>query len=212
MKLLTHELGRRRVRVAALSSAVMLALPLLGLARSPHTVRADAQSVSAGLARADLAARLATVDRANRGQPRSDVSTTTTDGSPSTTLATAAAVRAAIVTTRRVTTTKHVAPPSTRPAPRAVPPPTSPPTTAAPSHQLSGSASWYDAPTGTCAMRAAPRGTVVRVTNIANGRTTTCRVADYGPAVASRVVDLSKGSFAAIADPAQGVIQVRVTW
>ena len=99
--------------------------------------------------------------------------------------------------------------PTTRPAPKPAPTTTTQPK---PAHDITGGASWYDAPTGTCAMRDAPKGTVVHVTNLANGKSTTCTVSDYGPTMQSRVIDLSKGNFAQIADPAQGVIQVRVTW
>jgi hypothetical protein len=195
----------------------MLVVPLLGLARSPQHHRADDQSVAAGLSRADVLDRLAGVDRANRGAGRWALEDVVTTSAPTTTVAPAsatatAAPRRTTTTVKRIPTTKPAPKIAPRPAPAPPPPPTAPPPTAAPAHSVSGGATWYDAPAGTCAMRDAPRGTIVRVTNLANGRTTTCRVADYGPTMKSRVIDLSKSSFAELADPAQGVIQVRVTW
>jgi len=43
----------------------------------------------------------------------------------------------------------------------------------------------------TCAHRTARFGTVLRVTNLANGRSTHCRVNDRGPFVRGRSIDLS---------------------
>jgi rare lipoprotein A len=76
-----------------------------------------------------------------------------------------------------------------------------------------GDASYYEnAAAGTCAHRTAPMGTILKVTNLANGKSTTCRVADRGPYIAGRVVDLSKPTFAEIAPISAGVIKVRVEW
>jgi|SRR5947208_3423608 len=206
MQLLTHELGRRRVRIAVVISASMLVVPVLGLARTPNHGSTGAQSVAAVGSRADVAARLALVSRASRSEarllPEDDVttsSTTTTTRAPAKRVATATALRRPSTTVHRTTTTTR------RPAPTTT-------TTTRPAHDMSGGASWYDAPTGSCAMRDAPKGTVVHVTNLANGKSTTCTVSDYGPTMQDRIIDLSKGSFAQIADPSQGVIQVRVTW
>lgn len=79
-------------------------------------------------------------------------------------------------------------------------------------HSQAGQASWYDTASGTCASRSAPYGTLMHVTNMATGATTTCRVADYGPTVSGRIIDLSRFSFSQIADTSQGVISVRVEW
>jgi rare lipoprotein A len=57
-----------------------------------------------------------------------------------------------------------------------------------------------------------PFGTVVTVTNLANGATTTCTVNDRGPYGPGRIIDLDQGVFAQIADPATGVINVTITW
>ena len=87
-----------------------------------------------------------------------------------------------------------------------------PTTTAAPAHSQTGGATYYAAPDGTCAHRTLPFGTLVRVTNLANGRTVTCRVADRGPYVSGRILDLAKTTFAQLAPTSTGVIQVRIEW
>ena len=117
-------------------------------------------------------------------------------------------------------------PPSTSPAatspPTTSPPTTSPPTTQPPasttttrpssSNSETGSASWYQAPAGTCAHPSLPFGTVVTVENLANGATTTCRVEDRGPYQGGRIIDLSEATFSQIASTSDGVIQVRISW
>lgn len=75
-----------------------------------------------------------------------------------------------------------------------------------------GKASFYSAPGGTCAHKSLPKGTIVTVTNTNNGRSTTCRVADRGPFVAGRVIDLSKDTFGAIGSHSSGVIPVALSW
>jgi len=102
------------------------------------------------------------------------------------------------------TTTTTTSPPAT-----AAPDTT---TTAAPRNSQTGQASWYDAPAGTCAHRSLPFGTIVTVTNQSSGASTTCRVADRGPFVAGRIIDLSRDTFAKIASTSSGVIQVRIEW
>ena len=46
----------------------------------------------------------------------------------------------------------------------------------------------------TAAHRTLPFGTLVRVTNLANGRTTVVRINDRGPFVKDRVIDLSQAA------------------
>lgn len=91
---------------------------------------------------------------------------------------------------------------------------------------LEGVASWYGGrhhggPTAsgerynqdadTCAMRSPVRlGTVVRVTNLRNGRSTTCRVNDRGPFIAGRVIDLSRSGARAIGIIDAGTAKVRI--
>ena len=55
-------------------------------------------------------------------------------------------------------------------------------------------------------------GTMVRVVNLANGNEVTCRVADRGPFVGNRIIDLDLALFERIASRQQGVILVRITW
>lgn len=50
----------------------------------------------------------------------------------------------------------------------------------------------------TAAHRSRPFGSVVRVTNLANGRSVTVRINDRGPFVAGRCIDLSHGAARAI--------------
>ena len=76
-----------------------------------------------------------------------------------------------------------------------------------------GGASWYRYKAGTCAHRTLPKGTVVQVTNSKSGRTARCTVADRGPFIAGRIIDLDHSVFLAIADsPGQGVLRVRIEW
>ncbi|HKN81428.1 MAG TPA: ubiquitin-like domain-containing protein [Actinomycetota bacterium] len=77
-----------------------------------------------------------------------------------------------------------------------------------------GEASWYSfAPGGglTAAHPWLPFGTVVTVTNIANGKTVQVVINDRGP-FGGRIIDLSGGAFARIASLSQGVCQVRLSW
>ncbi|HKN37570.1 MAG TPA: septal ring lytic transglycosylase RlpA family protein, partial [Acidimicrobiia bacterium] len=75
-----------------------------------------------------------------------------------------------------------------------------------------GGASWYHYKPGTCAHRTLPKGTVVTVTNLATGRSATCTVADRGPFVAGRIIDLDRSVFLAIASGNEGVVRVRIEW
>lgn len=94
------------------------------------------------------------------------------------------------------------------------PKPTTTTTTAPPraTNSQTGKASWYDHHAGTCAHRSLPMGTMVNVTNVANGKSVVCRVADRGPFVAGRIIDLDRDGFAQIASTSAGVIDVRITW
>jgi uncharacterized protein YabE (DUF348 family) len=76
-----------------------------------------------------------------------------------------------------------------------------------------GQASWYDAPgTGlTAAHPSLPFGTVVTVTNLANGKSVRVVINDRGP-FGGRVIDLSPEAFSAIAALGSGVCEVRLSW
>jgi rare lipoprotein A len=88
------------------------------------------------------------------------------------------------------------------------------PAAAAPSPDRTeaGKASWYDHEAGVCAHKTLPFGTVLTVTNTANGRSTTCVVRDRGPYVEGWVVDLNPREFEQLASRSAGVISVRLTW
>ena len=62
----------------------------------------------------------------------------------------------------------------------------------------------------TAAHKRLPFGTKVRVTNIANSKSTVVRINDRGPFVSGRVIDLSKSAFRRIASTRQGVIKVKI--
>ena len=79
--------------------------------------------------------------------------------------------------------------------------------------QQEGGASWYRYKPGTCAHRTLRKGTVVKVTNLATGQSARCTVADRGPFIAGRIIDLDRSVFLAIAQsPGQGVVRVRIEW
>ena len=129
---------------------------------------------------------------------RSAAVQTTTTQATTTKMTTTTTRRAAPTTTRRPTTTTTRRPTTT--------------TTAAPQHVETGGASYYDTTVGTCAHRTAPMGTIIHVTNVATGQSTTCRVADRGPFVDGRVIDLERSVFAQVCDPSKGVFDARISW
>jgi rare lipoprotein A (peptidoglycan hydrolase) len=132
------------------------------------------------------------------------IRTTTTAAAPSTTAATAAP---------RPKLKAAAAVPAPAPAKPAVAKPAPAPVKAAPLHVEEGGASFYKpADPQECAHRTIPKGTVLTVTNLANGKSVTCKVGDRGPYVDGRIIDLSRQGFAAIASTSEGVIRVRVTW
>lgn len=75
-----------------------------------------------------------------------------------------------------------------------------------------GKASWYEIDDGTCAHVRLPKGTLVRVVNTANGKEAICRVADRGPFLEGRIIDLDLQTFKQIADRSEGVVDVRISW
>jgi len=134
-----------------------------------------------------------------------EAATTTTAPPPpptTTTVARKVVVKAAPTTTTTVrpkprpTTTTTAAP---RPAP-------------ASGNTESGKASWYDHQAGICAHKSLPFGTVVTVTNTANGKSVQCTVGDRGPYVQGWVIDLNPREFEQLAPRSAGVISVRLDW
>lgn len=127
--------------------------------------------------------------------------------------------------TRRSTDTAPLprpATPSPTPAPRHGKPPQPP----APAGYLEeGNASWYGVPFNgrrasngeiydmyklTAAHRTLPFETMVRVTNLNNGKSTTVRITDRGPFVDNRIIDLSLAAAREIESIGPGVVPVRV--
>ncbi|HET7107123.1 MAG TPA: septal ring lytic transglycosylase RlpA family protein [Candidatus Acidoferrum sp.] len=114
-------------------------------------------------------------------------------------------------------------PPSPSPA---RPKRTKPPQEPAPiGYTEEGNASWYGNPFHgrrssngevydmyklTAAHRTLPFETMVRVTNLNNGKTTTVRITDRGPFVDNRIIDLSQAAAREIESIGPGVVPVRV--
>jgi len=88
-----------------------------------------------------------------------------------------------------------------------------------------GNASWYGKPFDgrrasngeiydmyklTAAHRTLPFDTMVRVTNLNNGRSTTVRITDRGPFVEGRIIDLSLAAAREIESVGPGVVPVRL--
>ena len=111
-------------------------------------------------------------------------------------------------------------PPANPPAPRPAPSPVAPG-----SFVELGSASWYGVPYHgrraangeiydmyklTAAHRTLPFESVVRVTNLKNGREIEVRINDRGPFVDDRVIDLSLAAARALDMVASGVVPVRL--
>ena len=88
-----------------------------------------------------------------------------------------------------------------------------------------GNASWYGAPFHgrkasngetydmnklTAAHRTLPFESMVRVTNLSNGKSTTVRITDRGPFVDNRIIDLSYAAAKEIESVGPGVVPVRI--
>jgi rare lipoprotein A len=71
-------------------------------------------------------------------------------------------------------------------------------------------ASYYRAAGLTAAHRTLPFGTKVRVTNVANGRSVVVRIADRGPFIRGRSIDLSHSAAAAVGMTEAGLAKVRL--
>lgn len=119
----------------------------------------------------------------------------------------------------------NAVPPSPAPAtPRAKKTKT-PPTPAPAGYTEEGNASWYGDPFHgrhaangeiydmnkmTAAHRTMPFETMVRVTNLNNGKSTTVRITDRGPFVDNRIIDLSRAAAQEIESIGPGVVPVRL--
>jgi len=74
-----------------------------------------------------------------------------------------------------------------------------------------GQVTYYAHPAGRCASPWLPFGTVVEVTNPANGESVTC-IVDDREADTARSIDLATATFAEIAPLSQGVIDAELSW
>lgn len=68
---------------------------------------------------------------------------------------------------------------------------------------------YYDQNMLTTAHKTLPKGTILEVTNLANGKSVNVKVTDRGPYGAGRVLDLSKTAFSQIASVSTGVITIQ---
>lgn len=109
-------------------------------------------------------------------------------------------------------TTPAARPAPAKPATTTTTQPAAPQPAPAAARTETGKASWYDHQPGICAHKTLPFGTVVTVTNTADGRRTTCTVGDRGPYVAGWVIDLNPREFEQLAPRSAGVISVRLDW
>jgi rare lipoprotein A (peptidoglycan hydrolase) len=188
--------------VALLTCGALLLVPLL--ASRAHQSTATAVKASRPTA-VDLADRLddGAASRSSFIPAAMEATTTSTTAATTTTTArrvvtTTTTVKPRVVVHRTTTTTAKPKPTTT--------------TTTRPPHNQYGQASWYDAPDGTCAHQSLPFGTVITVTNLANGKQVKCTVEDRGPYQDGRIIDLAKTTFDDLAPPATGIIDVRIEW
>lgn len=62
----------------------------------------------------------------------------------------------------------------------------------------------------TAAHKEIPFGSVVKVTNLKNGKTVVVKVNDRGPFVRGRIIDLSKSAFSSIGNTSAGLLDVKI--
>ncbi|MGH9245204.1 MAG: septal ring lytic transglycosylase RlpA family protein [Acidimicrobiales bacterium] len=204
-------MDRRHLRFALWLT--VLALPILVLDNIPrHNASAEqlkvtgtgsglGSEVSAAVA-ADRAYRAAVVRRQQLLAMQAVAAAASTTTAPPPT------------TTAPPTTQPQSAPPPTTAPPS--PPPSPPPPPPLPPNTEEGGASWYRQPShfspNGCAHKTLPFGTVVTITSLDSGASTTCVVNDRGPYIDGRVIDLDDEVFTRLAPLARGVVNVRITW
>jgi len=116
-------------------------------------------------------------------------------------------------------------PPAPSPAPAHPKHGKTPPAPAPVGYTEEGNASWYGNPFHgrrasngevydmnklTAAHRTLPFETMVRVTNLNNGKSTTVRITDRGPFVDNRIIDLSQAAAREIESIGPGIVPVRI--
>jgi rare lipoprotein A (peptidoglycan hydrolase) len=145
--------------------------------------------------------------------PPPTTTTSTTRPKPTTTTTAKPKPVPTTTTTARPKPTTTTAPPATTTTTAQAATTTSTMPPVPPCCRQEGGASYHQyADPRTCAHRSLPKGTALRVTNLANGRTTTCVVNDRGPFVEGRILDLSATAFGEIANVSEGVIRVSIEW
>lgn len=75
---------------------------------------------------------------------------------------------------------------------------------------LTANGETYDRDAMTAAHRTLPFGTMVRVTNLDNGKSVTLRINDRGPFVPGRIIDVSRRAAETLGFVREGVVPVRV--
>lgn len=73
-----------------------------------------------------------------------------------------------------------------------------------------GIASWFEADGLVAAHRTLPLGTVVKVTNLSNGKSVTVRINQRGPFIEGRIIDLSDDAFERLAPLGTGTVKVKL--
>jgi len=68
----------------------------------------------------------------------------------------------------------------------------------------------FDTNKFTAAHKTLPFGTMIRVTNLENGSTTTVRINDRGPFIPGRIIDLSRAAAMEIGMTGSGIARVRI--
>ena len=164
--------------------------------------------------------------RADRGSARDDAAVEAASGGPATPVASEVDVPVISAPTTTTTTHHHVVVTTTTTRPTSAasatvrksstttttrPKPTTT-TTTRPKQSQTGDGSWYETKDGICAHRTLPFGTVVTITNLENGMSTTCTIGDRGPYVDGRIIDMDKQTYAQISNNGTGVIPVRIEW
>jgi len=131
---------------------------------------------------------------------------------PTTTVPAATPVTLAATPVRVVVPTTTTVPPTTTTVPATTTTTTFQPRLEAGADvQTRGDVTYYARPPGHCASPWLPFGTVVSITNPANGATVTCLVDDR-EADKARSIDLATSTFAEIAPLSQGVVYAILRW
>lgn len=163
------------------------------------------------LARELLAKRATTTTRPKATATTARKASPATTSPPTTAAAPPAPAEAAFAPPPASTSTTVPLTPLTTLVERVAPPVAA--ASAALTHSDSGIASWFNAPDATCAHRTLPFGTMVKVTRVHNGASTTCKVNDRGPTLETgRLIDLSLDTFEKLADRGVGLIDVTIEW